>query len=137
MGLGFSRLTFCFSQFDISILGLGEESKKAAAALAAPKSIHTPSASVATPHTQLPNGGATPAGNISSASVSPAVMERPQRASRRKRRKYDDNSFEGYGDGYEDEDAEDYAGEEGAKKRKKRKKVRIVFEFPSFWGMSC
>ncbi|KAI5805419.1 Rox3 mediator complex subunit-domain-containing protein [Peziza echinospora] len=103
--------------FDPSILGL--EEKKAL--LTAPKSAQTQAAVAATP--QFPNGS-TPSGNISSASVSPAVhmdSSRPQRNSRKKRRKYDDNSFEGYGEGYEDEEAEDYGDD--SKKKRKRKKV--------------
>ncbi|KAF8461871.1 Rox3 mediator complex subunit-domain-containing protein [Kalaharituber pfeilii] len=110
--------------FDTSILGLDEKK-----ATLAPKSIQTPSASVATPHAQLPNGS-TPGGNVSSASVSPA--SRPPRTSRAKRRKYEDSSFEGYGEGYDDDDAEDYGDE--AKKKRKRKKVndRLFYVHWSF-----
>ena len=107
-------------QFDSSVLGLDEKK----ATLQPPKASQTPSASIATPYAQLPNGS-TPGGNISSASVSPALIDsKPQRASRKKRRKYVESAFEGYGEGYDDEEGGDY-GEDAGKKKRKRKKVSL------------
>ena len=53
------------------------------------------------------------------------LNDRSQRT-RKKKRRYDDNSFEGYGEGYEDDDGgEDGGGGDGeVRKKKKKKKVR-------------
>ena len=122
----YANIQIVLSQFDPSILGLDDNKKPQSSALSTmTRANQTPSASIATPAQPLQNGS-TPGGNISSASGSPLVLnDRPQRT-RKKKRRYDDNSFEGYGEGYEDDDG----GEDGgvgdgeARRKKKRKKVR-------------
>ena len=68
-------------------------------------------------------------GTIPTQAQSEAI--RPKRAS--KRRRYDDESFEGYGEGYDDDLAGDYSSDEGSRRssgsKKKRRKVRLWF----FW----
>lgn len=108
-------------QFDPSSLGL-DDTKKPPSNMSAARATLTPSASIATPAQQ--HHGATPRGDISSASVSPAVINDRSQRTRRKRRRYDDNSFEGYGEGYEDEDGEDGGGGEAERKKKRKRKVR-------------
>jgi len=110
-------------QFDPSSLGLDDNNKKVSSTgtLSAPRATLTPSASIATPAQQ--HHGATPRGDVSSASVSPAVLNDRSHRTRKKKRRYDDNSFEGYGDGYEDDEGEEGGGE-GEKRKKKKKKVR-------------
>jgi len=112
-------------QFDPSSLGLDDNKKlSSTGTLSAPRATQTPSASIATPAQQ--HHGATPRGDVSSASVSPAVLNDRSQRTRRKKRRYDDNSFEGYGDGYEDDEGEEGGGGggEGERRKKKKKKVR-------------
>ncbi|RPB27899.1 Rox3-domain-containing protein [Terfezia boudieri ATCC MYA-4762] len=110
--------------FDPSSLGLDDNKKvSSTGTLSVPRATQTPSASIATPAQQY--HGATPRGDVSSASVSPAVLNDRSHRTRKKKRRYDDNSFEGYGDGYEDDEVEEGGGGgEGERRKKKKKKVR-------------
>lgn len=66
-------------------------------------------------------------GEVSAQARSEAI--RPKRAG--KRRRYNDDSFEGYGEGYDDDLGEDYSTDEGSRRssgsKKKRRKVRLQF----------
>ena len=120
----YADIQIVFSQFDPSILGLDDNKKLQSSTFSTTRATQTPSASMATPVQHLPNGS-TPGGNISSASGSPLVVNDRSQRTRKKKRRYDDNSFEGYGEGYEDDDgAEDGGGGDGdVRKKKKKKKV--------------
>ena len=70
---------------------------------------------------------------VATAAVSEKGVARPQRA--KKRTRYDDASFEGYGEGFVDDDRDDddgYTSNEGSKRssgsRKKRRKVSSILK---------
>jgi hypothetical protein len=72
-------------------------------------------------------------GHINGAGITQGQGEsaRPKRIG--KRRRYDDESYEGYGEGYDDDAPEDYSSDEGSRRssgsKKKRQKVHKHFVF--------
>lgn len=59
------------------------------------------------------------------------LNDRSQRT-RKKKRRYDDNSFEGYGEGYEDDDGGEDGGGGDGEVRKKKKKKKVCHVIPVF-----
>jgi len=107
-------------QFHRSSLALHRDKKAPSTEILSVPPTKTPSATIASPTQQHP--GAKPLGNGLHASVSPSFPNNGSHWTRGVKRRYDDNSFEGYGDVYGDDEGEEGGGgREGEENKNKNK----------------
>ncbi|KAF8444361.1 Rox3 mediator complex subunit-domain-containing protein [Terfezia claveryi] len=115
-------LEMAVGQIPRSSLGL-DSNKASSTDKKSTSSTQSPSAFNATPVQQ--HHGATPWGDGLHASVSSEVLDDRPHGTRGIKRQYDDNSFEGYGDGYEDNEWEEGVGGGEGNRRKKKKNRKV------------